>query len=134
MLPGLSIAATLTVFGPETYERDNGKPVVVTNNFTATDGQICLLKIYNGGLKNDHMSHELVSSSVIDLNGVNAASPNEFNQHVTYIEKPVTLRADNTLEVEVRSKPGASMVIVIECEAVQNNPPTSSIRIVFVLG
>jgi len=81
---------------------------------SAYPGESCLLQVYNGGLEDSEF--ELVSSSTIALNGTQVVAPNEFNQQVSYIEKPVTLTAANELAVEVRGKPGGGIVVQIACE------------------
>ncbi len=107
-------AHTLTVYGPESFIRNTGKPVIVTHTFTVlTSNNACTLKIYNGGMEDSGFKR--VSSAVISLNGVQVVEPNEFNQNVELIEKPVTLSAENQLSVEVRGKPGGAITVVIEC-------------------
>jgi hypothetical protein len=78
------------------------------------------LHIYNGGKNNQFKGK--VSSAVIQLNGVDVVRPNEFNQKVSHIEKPIRLSKDNKLSVEIRSQPGSG--ITIEIIGVDNDPPT----------
>jgi RHS repeat-associated protein len=123
LLPFLNtnaIAGEYSVFGPRVYLRHSGSPVVETDTIsTASPGSSYLLKISNGGLTDDE--YELVSSSVITLNGVEILSPNELNQQVDYIEKTVVLQQVNEFSVEVRGKPGGALLIDIV--GTDNTPP-----------
>jgi len=105
-----AFAAEYTVFGPKSYTRSSGSPVTVTDNFSATAGSY-VLRVYNGGLQD--APTELVSATEIYLNNVKVVAPNELNQNTPYLEKQVTLTASNTLKVEVRGKPGGSLVVKI---------------------
>ena len=114
-------AGIFTAFGPEVYKRDTGSPVTVTDSFTISNPNTTYtLQIYNGGLEDDEF--EEVSSSIISLNGIQVVSPNEFNQNVSFIEKPVTLNTNNELTVEVWGKPGGGSTIKII--GVDDDPPT----------
>ena len=119
-LQSLAISGTFVAFGPQTYIRGSGNPVPVTNAFTVLNPTTYTLQIYNGGLVDGEF--EKVSSSVITLNGVQIVGPNEFNQNVTLVEKPVTVIANNQLSVEVRGKPGGG--ITLQILGVDNDPPT----------
>jgi hypothetical protein len=119
--PSIGSAGNFTAFGPQSYQRQSGTPVTVTNNFTVLNPNTSYtLQIYNGGLTDGEF--EKVSSSVVALNGVQIVGPNEFNQKVTLIEKPVTLSSSNQLSVELRGKPGGG--ITIQIIGVDNDPPT----------
>ena len=110
------------IFGPESYLRGSGQPLSIINSFTSSrPGESCLLQVYNGGLEDSEV--ELVSSSVIMLNGSQVVSPNEFNQSVAFIEKTVTVSALNEITVEVRGKPGGGITVQVSCER-DLEPPT----------
>jgi hypothetical protein len=114
-LPHDSSADTLTVYGPETYIRGKGGPITVTNAFTVLNTDTTYtLKIYNSGLEADEANYKQVSSLVISLNGIQVVGPNEFNQNISLIEKPVTLLLSNEISVELRGKPGGAITVVIE--------------------
>jgi len=120
-LPSVSFSGTFVALGPEDYTRSTGDPVSVIKSFTVLDPSTTYtLQIYNGGLVDGEF--EKVSSSVITLNGVQIVGPNEFNQNVTLIEKPVTLAASNQLSVELRGRPGGG--ITLQIIGVDNDPPT----------
>ena len=115
-----SWSGTFTVFGPQTYTRDSGNPVTVTSNFSVFNPNTTYtLEIQNGGLVDDEF--EKVSSSIISLNGSQIVGPQEFNQTVSFIEKPVVVSLTNGLSVEVRGKPGGA--ISVSVIGVDNDPP-----------
>src|SRR5215472_216896 len=71
-------AGTFTPFGPQSYVRGTGAPVTVTNSFTVLNPTTqYTLQAFNGGLQNDQT--ELVSSTVVTINGVEVIGPNNFN-------------------------------------------------------
>src|SRR5260221_8646665 len=113
-------AGTFTVFGPKNYVRGTGAPVTVTDTFTVLNPATqYTLKAFNGGLQNTQT--ELVSSSVVTINGVQVLGPSNFNQNVSEIDVPVTLQASNTISVQVRGKPGGTLAIQIV--GLDNEPP-----------
>ncbi|MDH3760002.1 MAG: Ig-like domain-containing protein [Gammaproteobacteria bacterium] len=118
-------AAGFDAFGPRVYLRNSGQPVSEVDTFTSIAPGSFTLHIYNGGLEDDEF--DLVSSSVIYLNGVQVLSPNELNQNVDYIQKTVTLQAVNEISVEVRGKPGGALVLNIEGD--DSTPPTISAEV-----
>lgn len=123
VLVGSVLAGTFNAFGPKTYPRETGDPVTVVDQFSVLNPSAeFTLRIYNGGLVDGEF--EKVSSSVIKLNGVQIVGPDEFNQNVSLLEKPVSLLASNELSVEVRGKPGGA--ITLEIVGVDNDAPTIS--------
>ncbi len=72
------------------------------------------------GLQNSQT--ELVSSSVVTINGVQVLGPSNFNQNVSEVDVPVTLQASNTISVQVRGQPGGTLAIQIV--GFDNEPPT----------
>jgi hypothetical protein len=120
-IPLIIEPGTFTAFGPRDYIRGHGRPDAVTDTFPfPAAGISCSLDIYNGGLQNSH--HKRVSSAVIDFNGVRVAGPHDFNQHVSFIQKPVTLDTVNDLSVEVRGKPGGRLTVEIVCPELVSVP------------
>src|SRR5438270_2600449 len=116
----LARAGTFTAFGPQDYARSTGAPVTVTNTFSVHNlSTPYTLKVFNGGLHDD--TTELVSSSVITVNGVTVIGPSNFSQEVTEVDVPVTLQATNTISVQVRGQPGG--LLTIEIVGVDNDPP-----------
>lgn len=115
----LASAGTFQAFGPENVTRATGKPVPATKNFTVLNPNTSYtIRINNGGVSGEFTK---VSSAVITLNGAQIVKPNEFNQTVTVIEKPVTLSTSNALAIELRSKPGSG--ITVQVIGIDNDPP-----------
>lgn len=105
-------AGTFTAFGPRTFTRATGKPVVETASFSVKNPAAAYtVHIHNGGMNSEFSR---VSSAVIKINGTLLFGPSDFSRHVGHIERQATLTAVNTLEVELRSSPGSGMAIVLE--------------------
>ena len=114
-------AGTFVAFGPQNYTRATGKPATQTENFSILNPNTSYtLHIYNGGRGNQLKGK--ISSAVISLNGTEVVRPNEFNQNVSHIEKPIRLSDNNELAVNLRSKAGSGLTI--EIIGVDNVPPT----------
>ena len=108
VLPSSITFASDLVFGPVTCQRGTGAPTAFSYSFTAPEpSRGYIFKVYNGGLEDT--IYEQVSSSTITLNGSAILGPSNFNQNVAYLEVPVTLQSQNTLNVEVRGKPGGAI-------------------------
>ena len=113
-------AGTFTPFGPQTYVRGTGAPVTVTKTFSVLNPNTqYTLRVHNGGLTNSPT--DLVSSTTIIVNGVTVVAPNDLNQNVTEVDKPVTLQASNQIAVQVRGAPGGRLAVDII--GVDNDPP-----------
>jgi hypothetical protein len=108
-------AGEFKAFGNKDYEREKGKPQIITDSFSIDNlNTEYFLRAYNGGL--DHSEDLLVSSVIIYINDIQVVGPNNFNQNVFYLENPIINQlalGDNTIAVEVRSKPGCLLTINI---------------------
>jgi|GEM_PF-441215 len=123
-LSALALANEFIVFGPQNFIREIAGPVTVTNNFSVLNpNSKFILRLYNGGLQDTLV--ELTSSTVIAINGRQVVGPNEFNQKVSFIEVPVILQTNNTIEVEVRGKPNG--LITIRIVGIDNAAPNIQI-------
>ncbi|KCZ72848.1 hypothetical protein ANME2D_01283 [Candidatus Methanoperedens nitroreducens] len=108
-----SPAATASiVYGPVKFERTNGAPATVQDNFSLSriNGNYTLY-IQNGDEENNQSS-----SSLIRLNGETVVRTNEFNQNIRLIEKNIAVQEKNELEIQVRSSPGSHTTLWIEDE------------------
>src|SRR5437667_4557631 len=84
--PCPAFAGTFTVFGPQTYVRNTGQPITVSNAFSILNPNTqYTLHIQNSG----------ISSAVISLNGVQVLGPGDFNGNSATIDKPVNLQSNN---------------------------------------
>lgn len=93
-----------------TFVRDSGTPVTETVNFPGVEGA-AVLKVYNAA---EDDSFEKVSSSIIEVNGVDIFSQDSFNQNVSYLEKEIQLiEGENIITVELRGKPWGTIRIEI---------------------
>ncbi len=99
------------IFGPKTYARAGGPPQVVTDNFSAAPGSQYKLVLTNNGLADS--AEESAADSFVYLNGESVVGTQNFSQGTQTLEVPVTLQADNTLEVEVRGAEGGHVSIQI---------------------
>jgi glucodextranase-like protein len=105
-------AGTFTAYGPQTYLRGTGDPVTVTNTFTVLNPNTqYTLRVHNGGLVDSNTDR--VSSTTVTVNGVIVVAPNDLNQNVAEVDKPVTLLAANQIDVQVRGAPGGTLSIDI---------------------
>lgn len=116
-------AGIFTAFGPKTFVRGSGKPVMETATFNIKNPNTSYnLHIYNGGINSERSK---VSSANITLNGTNVFGTNDFNQQISHLQKNITVSTSNTLQVELRSSTGSGLTIVIEGE--DNTPPDVAI-------
>jgi len=92
----------------QAFFRRPGEPKAVVSTFKATPGD-ATLKIVNraavGGLP--------VDSAQVLFNGTTVAGPSAFKPQTAVIAIPIHLGADNQLSVELRSKPGSGLWILV---------------------
>jgi len=113
-------AGTFTAFGPQVYVRATGDPVTVTNTFIVLNPNTqYTLRLHNGGLVDS--ATDRVSSTTVTVNGVIIVAPNDLNQNVAEVDKPITLLASNQIDVQVRGAPGGTLSIDIL--GIDNDPP-----------
>src|SRR5215469_6861495 len=91
-------------FGPQTYTRNTSQAMTVTNTFSILNPNTqYTLHVQNSG----------VSSATISINGVQILGTIDFEEKPATIDKPVTLRLNNTIVVQILSKPTVSMAVSI---------------------
>ncbi|MEK7841978.1 MAG: hypothetical protein AAB197_04825 [Deltaproteobacteria bacterium] len=121
------------IWGPKKYLMETEAPVTITEKFTIErPASKFWLFIENGGIV--HKPGELngaiepvdrVSSISVKLNGVQIVEPNNLNQHVAnVIRRDLALYANNTIEVEVRGRPGS--YITVSISSGEPNPKVSN--------
>lgn len=101
-----SFAVEVTLLGPNEYLRTKGAPNQFSDTFPGVAGEGKLI-IYNG----DEAGKHRISSATIMLNGEVVVGPKKFNKKVDYIEVPVSLLEENTLDIKLASKPGSFIVV-----------------------
>jgi 6-phosphogluconolactonase (cycloisomerase 2 family) len=102
----VAASSQATVFGPKTYTRTTGRPNSFQENFTATNISSSFTLIVQNG------EGENRSNGVrITLNGVEVLGPGDFNPSTDSIRRSVTLLENNTLTVELRSRPGSFITV-----------------------
>src|SRR5437762_1861435 len=109
LLPAVSVSTSeVVVFGPQTYVRDTGAPITVPNTFHIDHSSgTFTLRLWNHG----------VTSAVISVNGQVVLGPADFKggeKDGALLERAVAVTAgSNVIAVELRSKPGSSVVVEI---------------------
>jgi hypothetical protein len=96
------------------YMRASGEPENVKADFPAPDNGAgrWLLRVING----DDKGGNSVTSGDIRLNGATLVTSDMLKKKVRTITVPVTLRAINTIEVELRSATGTGLTVVLTKE------------------
>lgn len=118
----LSVAAgEYTVYGPESFVRSGGSPVTETRQIPGPLPEInYFLRLYNGGLEDDDVTGDKVSSGVITVNGVTVVNQSNFGQGFQTLEFPI--ETPETLSVRLNGKPGGVVTAVII--GIDSQPPT----------
>lgn len=104
---------TWNAFGPTPYTRDAGQPQTVSNNFSVFNPNTQFIL---------HVDNNGAPSAVISINGDQIFGPTDFNPNATTLDHAVTLATSNTLQVQLRGKPGSSLALTIS--GVDNDPPS----------
>jgi hypothetical protein len=105
------LAVQVTLLGPKQYVRTDGLPNIYTDSFPGRSGQGKII-VTNGGVDGT----VAISSAIIKINGIQIFGPSDFNQNVRLLERMVSLQDENTISVELRSKPGSFLSIQIAQE------------------
>src|SRR4030067_2533940 len=116
--PNLVLSAT-TIYGPKKFVPSTGKPVVVTETFSAPSATTYNLIVFNG-----EKGKNRVSSATVKINGIEILRESDFNQQVDRIECSVSLLLSNSISVELKSAPGSFITISITSEN-PNHPPVA---------
>ena len=101
--------AQTPMWGPEVFVRGTGQPVTDTMYFSVPDSTWEYTILVQNGVPDSIR----VSSATISINGIVIIAPNEFNQNVSEITKPLRLRKDNQVTVRLTSKPGGTITVAI---------------------
>lgn len=103
-------AAGERVFGPALYQRGTGAPKTYQGAFEVCDpsGSFRLV------VENGPDGVPRVSSATVLLNGTRVVGPSDLNQQVAGLDRPVTLRGANEIEVRLASGPPGGLRLWIE--------------------
>lgn len=109
-LCGAETVTEKMLFGPEVFVRDPGSPKVAVREFTIEEGaHSCLLKVQNGSMEGESQ----ISSAVVTLNGSEILRPEDFNQNIGSLVRPILPMLENRLEVKLNSIPSSQMTVTI---------------------
>jgi len=106
-----SSTVEVTLLGPKQYVRTDGAPNIFIDSFPGRVGQGNII-LSNGGVDGT----EAISSAIIKINGNQIFGTSDFNQNVQLMEKIVNLQEQNSISIELRSKPGSYLAIQIKAE------------------
>ena len=117
---GKSSAVEVTLFGPTPYVRTSGAPDVFTERFSAYPGTGTLI-VTNGNQVGENRIIDAISSAEIFVNGEQIFGPSDFNQKVYLLEATIDLIENNSIHIELASRPGSFITVEIKEDV---NPPT----------
>ncbi len=127
IFPVLYAQAGTRVWGPVKFVRGTGAPTTQFANFTTNPKGEFWITIDNGGSVQKPGAEpgivepvNLVSSAVVMLNNTAIATPNNFNQQATFIQKDISLQAQNTISVELAGAPGGYITLQIWRKSEEN--------------
>lgn len=125
-LPEVTLAGTFAAFGPETFERERGKPERVTRSFSVQDPNASYtISVVNGdGIREDGKEDrkERVTDATIKLNGKKLFGPGDFSKRVRGLTKAISLKEANRLDVKIEGDPHSELIITII--GIDDTPPT----------
>ena len=102
------VLSDMTIYGPKKFVRSTGKPIIVTENFSAPSTTTYNLIVFNG-----EKGKNRVSSATVKINGIEILRESDFNQQVDRIERSVSLLLSNNISVELKSAPGSFITVSI---------------------
>ncbi|WLE95637.1 MAG: RHS repeat-associated core domain-containing protein [Candidatus Electrothrix communis] len=101
-----SEAVEVTVLGPVKYVRTSEASNIFSDAFRAVPKQ-GMIHVRNG----DGIGEDQISSGWVRVNGAEIFTPDDFNQKVLSLESVVNLLEDNSINIEINSKPGSYLEI-----------------------
>lgn len=115
--PALAHHRSNIVFGPKQYTRTTGQPNHFKDTFQAQQGKGKIF-IKNGDklfrYHHNNRNNHNVDGATISFNGKKIFNPHDFKHHRNFLIANVNLKnGQNTIEVELRSKPGSQLTIEI---------------------
>jgi hypothetical protein len=111
-VPSTVSARVFRVFGPDNFVRTTAAPATEERRFKVqypADARFNLHVFYVAGKKD---SEGLAPSALITVNGRNVVKPQDFS-NTNYIKKEISLAEENTINVELRGRPGSGVRVII---------------------
>lgn len=108
LVVGYGYGIEVTVLGPKKYTRTEGQPNSYTDTFPGTPGK-CKIVLQNGGVAGS----DPVSSAIVRINGIEVFGTRDFSQNAGTLERNLSITTQNTIDVVLRSKPGAFLEVEI---------------------
>ena len=132
--PLLAYTANATVFGPEIFRREQGKPQTYTRRISVNNGAARYsLEVVNGNPDdNDDFNDKKkgrIASALIMLNDIQVAGPAEIKKETRQFRTPVSLnQGENTLKVTLNGDPvsllSVALVRIDSPPAIDLTPPS----------
>jgi len=107
-------AAPINLFGPKEYARTTGALNEFSERFDNCEPQSQYQLVVENGYPDG--TRRLSSASVL-LNGTEVLRPNELNQQIGRLERPIPVSPSNALSVRLASGPDGVLTAWIECVA-----------------
>lgn len=126
------------VFGPEVFQREQGKPQTYARRFSVSNASSRFsLEVINGDSDDnddyDEDKHERVSGVNIFLNGVQVVRDGDMKKDVRHLSVPVTLnQGDNSLKLTLTGDPVTRLIVSIIRLDVPPNPDLIPPRVISV--
>jgi hypothetical protein len=114
------VFADASIYESSLVVRESGKPAVLQETFPAVPGGGYRVLVRNGVETGNP-----VTSAVVRLNGESVFMPGDFGRKVATIERPATLRPENSISIEVRGEPGSALAVSVQGSTV-NLPPLAN--------
>jgi len=101
--------AELLVFGPDIYTNTPGKSQKIVKTFSVQNPQ----KKFTISIQSVEGAPRKVGTAAIELNGIRVIRTEDFKPTSSFITKPIKLKKENKIAVEVKSEPGTWVAVSI---------------------
>jgi len=118
-------SSAITIYGPRKFICNTGKPVVVTETFSAPSPAAR----YNLIVFNGEEGKFRVSCATIKINGIEILGENDLNQYVEKIERSISLQSINSISVKLKGVPLNFITVSILSEDFNHSPVANADRL-----